>query len=128
LFTSAAGDAHGGLVRGVDLAAPTVQQDLRSQLRSGGLEALVGGDGGILLGIELARMLGVVPGDAVTVISPKGALTAVGMVPKMRRYTLVGTIEVGMYEFDSSVAYLSLPAAKDFAGLAGATGIEVKLD
>jgi lipoprotein-releasing system permease protein len=63
----------------------------------------------------------------VTVISPKGALTAVGMVPKMRRYTLVGTIEAGMYEYDSSVAYLTLPAAQDFAGLAGASGIEVKL-
>jgi lipoprotein-releasing system permease protein len=70
----------------------------------------------------------VVPGDAITVISPKGALTAVGMVPKMRRYTVAGTIEAGMYEYDSTVAYLSLAAAQDFAGLAGATGIEVKLD
>jgi lipoprotein-releasing system permease protein len=69
-----------------------------------------------------------VPGDAVTVISPKGALTAVGMVPKMRRFTVVGTIEVGMYEYDASLAYLSLPAARDFAGLAGVTGVEVRLD
>src|SRR5207248_1881968 len=81
-----------------------------------------------LLGVELARTLGVVPGDAVTVISPKGALTAVGMVPKMRRFTVVGTIEVGMYEYDASLAYLSLPAARDFAGLAGVTGVEVRLD
>jgi lipoprotein-releasing system permease protein len=128
LFTSAAGEAHGGLVRGVDLASPSVRQDLKSQLRGGSLDPLVSGEGAILLGIELARVLGVAPGDGVTVISPKGALTAVGMVPKMRRFTLVGTIEVGMYEFDSSVAYLSLPAAQDFAGLTGATGIEVKLN
>jgi lipoprotein-releasing system permease protein len=128
LFTSAGGDAHGGLVRGVDLDARAVRDDLKAQLRAGRLEPLVGGEGGILLGVELARTLGVVPGDAVTVISPKGALTAVGMVPKMRRYTVVGTIEVGMYEYDASLAYLPLAAARDFAGLAGVTGIEIRLD
>jgi lipoprotein-releasing system permease protein len=127
LFTSPGGEAHGGLVRGIDVGAPAVRAMLAAQLRTGSLDPLAGGEGAILLGVELARLLGVVPGDPVTVISPKGALTAVGMVPKMRRYTLVGTIEAGMYEFDASVAYLSLPAAKDFAGLAGATGIEVKL-
>src|SRR6266403_711162 len=127
LFTSAGGDAHGGLVRGVDFDSRVVRDDLKAQLRTGRLEAAAGGEG-ILLGVELARTLGVVPGDAVTVISPKGALTAVGMVPKMRRFTVVGTIEVGMYEYDASLAYLSLPAARDFAGLAGVTGVEVRLD
>jgi len=128
LFTSAGGDAHGGLVRGVDFDSRAVREDLRAQLRSGRLEAAEGGQGGILLGTELARALGVVPGDAVTVISPKGAMTAVGMVPKMRRYVVAGTIEVGMYEYDASLAYLSLPAARDFAGLAGVTGVEVRLN
>ncbi len=128
LFTSSGGEAHGGLVRGVDLGNPAVRADLRSQLRSGRLDPLADGEGAIMLGVEMARLLGVVPGDAVTVISPKGALTAVGMVPKMRRYTVAGTIEIGMYEYDSSIAYLALPAAQDFSGLPGVTGIEVKLD
>src|SRR5262249_56005506 len=97
-------------------------------LRSGRLEAAEGEQGGILLGVELARTLGVVPGDPVTVISPKGAMTAVGMVPKMRRYVVVGTIEVGMYEYDASLPYLSLPAPPAFAGLPGVTGVEVRLD
>jgi lipoprotein-releasing system permease protein len=127
LFTSAAGDAHGGLVRGVDFDSRAVRADLRAQLRAGRLEPAAGGEG-ILLGIELARTLGVVPGDAVTVISPKGAVTAVGMVPKMRRYTVVGTIEVGMYEYDASLAFLSLAAARDFSGLPGVTGVEIRLD
>ena len=127
LITSPGGDAHGGLVRGVDTSDPSVMADLRAQLRSGRLEAIGENEGGILLGAELARLLGVLPGDAVTVISPKGALTAVGMVPKMRRYTVTGTVQVGMHEYDSSIAYLSLTAARDFAGLPGVTGIEVKL-
>jgi len=127
LFTASGGGARGGLIRGVDLATPAVQEDLRSQLRQGSLEPLADGAPAILLGRELARILGVIPGDSVTVISPEGAMTAVGMVPKMRRYLVAGTIEIGMHEYDASLAYLSLPVAKEFAGLAGATGIEVKL-
>jgi lipoprotein-releasing system permease protein len=128
LFTAVGGGAHGGLIRGIDLGAPAVVRDLRSQLRSGDLDSLVGGDSGILLGRELARALDVAPGDAVTAIAPQGAMTAVGMVPKMRQYTVVGIFEVGMFEYDSTVAYAPLPLAQDFAGLGDrVTGIEVKL-
>jgi lipoprotein-releasing system permease protein len=127
LFTSPGGDAHGGLVRGVDLSDGAVAGDLRSHLRTGRLDSFAEGGDGILLGVELARVLGVLPGDAVTVISPKGALTAVGMVPKMRRFTVAGTIQVGMHEYDSSIAYLPLGPAREFAGLPGVTGVEVKL-
>jgi lipoprotein-releasing system permease protein len=127
LFTSPAGDAHGGLVRGVDTSDSALVADVQGQLRSGRIEGFAEGGDGILLGVELARVLGVLPGDAVTVISPKGALTAVGMVPKMRRFTVVGTIQVGMHEYDSSIAYLPLGAAREFAGLPGVTGVEVKL-
>ena len=129
LFTSSSGGAHGGLVRGIDLGAAAVVQDLRSQLRTGDLAALEGPEPTILLGSELARTLGVLAGESVTVISPQGAVTAVGMVPRMRRYLVGGTFEIGMYEFDASMAYLSLAAAREFAGLpSGVTGIEVRLD
>jgi len=128
LFTAAGGATHGGLVRGVDLAAPGVRADVRSQLRAGSLAPLADGEAAILLGVELARTLGVAAGDPVTVISPQGAVTAVGMVPKMRRYIVAGTVEVGMFEYDSSLAYLALPVAQEFAGLdKGVTGVEVKL-
>ena len=127
LFTTPGGGARGGLIRGVDLTTPAVRKDIQSQLRQGSLEPLADGQPAILLGREMARTLGLFTGDSVTVISPEGAVTAVGMVPKMRRYTLTGTIEIGMHEYDSSIAYLSLPAAKEFAGLAGVSGIEVKL-
>jgi lipoprotein-releasing system permease protein len=127
LFTTPGGGARGGLIRGVDLTTPAVRKDIQSQLRQGSLEPLADGQPAILLGREMARTLGLFTGDSVTVISPEGAVTAVGMVPKMRRYTLTGTIEIGMHEYDSSIAYLSLPVAKEFAGLAGVSGIEVKL-
>jgi lipoprotein-releasing system permease protein len=128
LFTSEGGGAHGGLVRGIDLADGDLLADIKAQLRRGTLQPLAEGQAAILLGVELARTLGVLPGDAITVISPKGAMTAVGLVPRMRRYTVAGTIELGMYEYDSSIAYMTLAAAQEFAGLpAGVTGIEIKL-
>src|SRR5207245_6266099 len=127
-FTTPNVGARGGLIRGVDLATAPFREDVRSQIRQGSVDPLADGEPAILLGRELARSLGVFPGDSVTVISPEGAVTAVGMVPKMRRYTVAGTIEIGMHEYDSSIAYLSLPLAKEFAGLAGVTGIEVKLN
>ncbi|MBI4636386.1 MAG: ABC transporter permease [Candidatus Rokubacteria bacterium] len=128
LFTGPSGGAHGGVVRGVDLGSPAVLADLRAQMRSGSVATLAGGEPAMLLGTELARMLGVIPGDSVTVISPQGALTAVGMVPRMRRYVVAGTFELGMFEYDSSIAYLPLGMAREFAGLEiGVTGVEVKL-
>ena len=128
LFTAEGGGAHGGLVRGVDLETPEILADLRAHLRSGSVDPLVDGQTAVLLGAELARTLGVVVGDPVTVISPKGAMTAVGLVPRMRRYTVVGTVEMGMYEYDASIAFMGLGQAQEFAGLpAGVTGIEVKL-
>jgi len=131
LFTARGGRATGGLLRGVDLASPAVRATLASETKLGSVEALLRPDAepAVLLGRELARSLGVVPGDFVTVISPKGAVTAVGLVPKMRRFEVAGFVEVGMYEYDSSLAYTTLRAAQEFAGLGDrVTGIEVKLD
>jgi len=130
LFTVQGGGATGGLLRGVDLEAPAVREAIASQLKGGSLDPLLqGGEPALLLGRELARTLGVIPGDTVTVISPQGAMTAVGLVPKMRRFLMAGYVEVGMYEHDASLAYTTLAAAQEFAGLGDrVTGVEVKLD
>ena len=129
LFTSPNGGATGGLLRGVDLATPAVRDAITTQVRFGSLEpVLKGSEPALVLGRELARSLGVAPGDHVTVISPQGAMTAVGLVPKMRRFLVAGWVEVGMYEYDASLAYTSLAAAQEFAGLGDrVTGVEVKL-
>ncbi|HTG10651.1 MAG TPA: ABC transporter permease [Candidatus Eisenbacteria bacterium] len=129
LFTSSGGGATGGLLRGVDLATPAVRNAIAAQIRFGSLDpVLKGSEPALVLGRELARSLGVAPGDHVTVISPQGAMTAVGLVPKMRRFLVAGWVEVGMYEYDASLAYTSLASAQEFAGLgARVTGVEVKL-
>ncbi len=131
LFTAQGGGATGGLLRGMDLASEPVRTGLAAHLRAGRLDPLLAGgpEPALLLGRELARSLGAIPGDHVTVISPQGAMTAVGLVPKMRRFVVAGVVEVGMYEYDASLAYTSLAAAQEFAGLGDrVSGIEVKLD
>jgi lipoprotein-releasing system permease protein len=131
LFTARGGGATGGLLRGVDLDSAVVRAALSAEVRLGSLEPLfrTEGEPALLLGRELARTLGVVPGDQVTVISPQGAMTAVGLVPKMRRFEVAGFVEMGMYEYDSSLAYTGLRAAQEFAGLGDrVSGLEVKLD
>jgi lipoprotein-releasing system permease protein len=130
LFTVRGGGATGGLLRGVDLDSPAVRASLASQIVLGHLDPLLRtqGEPAILLGRELASSLGAVPGDHVTVISPQGVMTAVGLVPKMRRFEVAGFVEVGLYEYDSSLAYSSLPVAQEFAGLGDrVSGVEVKL-
>ena len=129
LFTSKGGGATGGLLRGVDLDTPAVRNAIAGQVRFGKIDPLLEGqEPALLLGRELARSLSVVPGEHVTVISPQGAMTAVGLVPKMRRFLVAGYVEVGMYEYDVSLAYTTLALAQEFAGLGDkVTGVEVKL-
>lgn len=84
---------------------------------------------GIILGRELAATLAVTRGDTVSVVSPFGTMTPMGMVPKMKEFVVRGLFDTGMYEYDSKMAYTSIPAAQSFFGLGGSvTGLEVKVD
>ena len=130
LFTVKGGGATGALLRGMDVASPEVRAHLQSQLRRGSLDALTapGGEPALLLGRELARTLNAFPGDRVTVISPQGAMTAVGLVPRMRSFVVAGLVEAGLWEYDSSLALTSLATAQEFASLGDrVSGVEVKL-
>ena len=83
---------------------------------------------GIILGTELARQLGVDVGDPVTVLSPAGRPSVVGVVPRVKRFVVVGLFSSGMSEYDSALAYIGLADAQRFFGLDGAvTGLEVRV-
>jgi lipoprotein-releasing system permease protein len=83
---------------------------------------------GIILGSELANNLGVRQGEWVTVISPSGRLTPMGQVPKSKLFQVVGIIQAGMYEYDSTLAYINMEIAQQFLGTGDSvTGIEVKV-
>jgi len=83
---------------------------------------------GIIVGKELSFRLGVFLGDTLNVVSPVGPMTSFTMTPKIRPFTVVGIFESGMFEYDSSLAYVSLKEAQNFFGLGDTvTGIQVKV-
>jgi lipoprotein-releasing system permease protein len=82
---------------------------------------------GIILGQELAKQLGLSLGDPVSVVSPLGEISPLGRVPKTRPFRLAGTFESGMFEYDSTIAFISLAQAQSFLTMPGrVTGLEVK--
>lgn len=82
---------------------------------------------GIILGTELARELDVQVGEPISVVAPAGVPTVVGMVPKVRRFAVVGLFEAGMLEYDSALAFIGMEEAQRFFGLGDAiSGIEVR--
>ena len=84
---------------------------------------------GIIVGKELSFRLGVFLGDTLNVVSPVGPMTSFTMTPKIRPFTVVGIFESGMFEYDSSLAYISLREAQNFFGLGDTvTGIQVKVN
>jgi lipoprotein-releasing system permease protein len=84
---------------------------------------------GIILGKELSMRLGVFIGDSINVVSPVGPIKSFTMTPKIRPYTVVGIFESGMFEYDSSLSYISLEEAQKFFGLGNTvTGIQVKVN
>ncbi|MDE0214777.1 MAG: ABC transporter permease, partial [Deltaproteobacteria bacterium] len=125
----------GVVVRGIDPDRSSVE--LQEHLREGRLDGLktrtpATVDGrelhlpGIIIGDRLAEQLRVGLGDALQAVSPIGSPTAVGIIPRIRRFAVVGIFDSGMREYDSGLAFLGLPAAQDFFGVGKvATSIEV---
>lgn len=83
---------------------------------------------GVIIGKELAKNLNLSVGDSVNVVSPLGNMTPFGMVPKMKRFRVVGLFNTGMFEYDSTLAYIGLGEAQEFLSLGKAvTGIQLKV-
>jgi len=121
----------GAVFRGLDTRTAGKVIAMGRMIKRGSLNALdsvQNGLPGIIPGVELARQLGVQPGDELTVVSPQGKLTPLGRVPESRKYRVVAFFDSGMYEYDSSMVYVSLAEAQDFLGMDDrVTGIEVKV-
>jgi len=102
---------------------------LPKYMLAGGLEGLESRQYGIVLGVDLAGLLDVGLGDKVTVISPKARVTPAGLIPRMKRFTVVGIFQMRMQEYDSATAYIHLDdATRLFSMRDGITGLRVKLD
>jgi lipoprotein-releasing system permease protein len=119
-------DMRGAIVRGIEPALEPQVTDLAAAGK-GTLDKLVPGEFNIVLGAELARTMGVRPGDAVTLIAPGGQVTPAGVVPRLKQVTVVGTFDSGHFEYDSGLVLLHVDDAARIFRLEGPTGVRLKL-
>lgn len=127
LLVTAGKAAEGAMVRGINGSDLIKKEILKNSIKNVDLRDFQGDN--VIMGVRLATKMGVVPGDKITLISPNGKVTAFGTVPRMKSYQVIGTFDVGMYEYDSNFIFMPLETAQTYFGLKGAvTHIDVTLD
>ncbi len=129
---SVAGRTSPVQLKGIDPALEPTVTDLRRSLTTGSIAALTPRSpddrDGILLGKDLAASLGVGVGDSISILTPQGTLSPMGMMPVPRRLRVAGTFNLGLYEFDSSSGFVSLDTARRLIGSDANEFIQVRLD
>jgi lipoprotein-releasing system permease protein len=124
------GDRSSGvLLRGIDPGEENHVIDLASHLLAGHLNELTDGSYRVILGKELAEELRVKVGERVVLLVAMGDVTPLGVIPRMRAFTVSGILSVGMYEYDRRIAVTDLPdAARLLRFGKDITGIRLSLD
>jgi len=125
---SRAESMRGVVLRGVDPALEGRVSDLPKQLIMGSISDLKPGQFGVVLGTQLAGTLGVRVGDRVNLLVPEGDLTPAGMMPRMRALQVIGMIDSGHYEYDSTLAVMHWKDAAALLRMTDPTGLRVKVD
>jgi len=119
----------GALLRGVLPSMEGDVSDVVSHINGGDLDLLEEGKYSIILGSELAIALGAGIGDSITVVAPQVTIGPTGIMPRLRRFTVAGIFEVGMYEYDRGVALVHIKdAARLFRLDDNVTGLRLRLD
>jgi lipoprotein-releasing system permease protein len=127
LLSTEGGGARGGLVRGISLDDLRALHPISDHIIAGSLTSFTGDDA-IVVGVGLANSYRLRVGGSLTVISPEGAATAFGTIPRVRAYKVVAIFDAGLNDYNSSVVFLPLPAAQIFFQKPNAvTGLEIRL-
>lgn len=119
-------------VKGIDPTLERTVTEIGDALQQGDLDALehppTDGLAGIVIGEGLALKLGAFMGDEMTLLTAQGTLTPLGMMPRARRFRVVGIFNLGLHEFDTAYGYLSLGVAQRLLNREGADFIELRID
>ena len=116
------------LVRGIDPATEVLVATVQQHMKVGTLDMLKPGEWGVILGIDLARSLGVRVGEKVALVTPQGTVTPAGTVPRVKSFTVTGLFEIGWIEADSRIALIHMNDAQRLYQLGDTvTGLRVKL-
>jgi lipoprotein-releasing system permease protein len=120
---------QGALVRGVLPGYEDKVADLGKNMKAGKLSDLRAGEFGIVLGADLAMLLGVSVGEKVVLMAPQGQFTPTGVVPRIKQFRVVGLFQIGMYEYDAGLALIHMDdAAKLYRMGDNVSGLRLKLN
>jgi len=120
---------RGAVVRGILPRDEERVAQFGGHMRAGSLDALQPGRFGIVLGVDLARALGVLPGDKVALIAPQGLVTPAGVIPRLKQFTVAGIFDMGFVEADAGLALINLQDAQKLYQMGDAvSGVRLKLD
>ncbi len=120
--------ATGALIRGISPSHEGQVSEVLNHIVAGTSDALRAGEFGIILGVTLARTLSLSVGDKVTVIVPKGKVSPAGILPRLKRFTVVGLFRIDMHQYDSNIALIHIEDAARLFGKPGeVSGLRLKL-
>ena len=127
LLVTAGKSAEGAMVRGIRGEDMLRKEALAKAVEKVDMDYFEGDK--VIMGIRLARKMGVVEGDKITLLSPNGKVTAFGTVPRMKAYQVIGMFDSGMYEYDANFIFMPLDTAQVYFGLGKAvTNIDITID
>lgn len=126
ILISSGNSAEGAMVRGISKEDLLKKQVLRNGVAGLDIDKFQGDK--VIIGSRLADKMGIIPGDKITLISPNGKVTAFGTVPRMKSYEVLGTFNVGMYEYDATHLFMPMEAAQKYFSMGNSAGqIDVTL-
>ncbi|WP_243546083.1 lipoprotein-releasing ABC transporter permease subunit [Pseudodesulfovibrio tunisiensis] len=132
VMLSSRNGVKGVVLRGIDPESSKTVLSLSRDMVNGSILDLDNEEGkpGIIIGSELAKRLGLARGSEVNLLSPSGRSGAAGFTPKVRRFRVAGVFRTGMYEYDSSLGYVTIPAARKLLGFKGdiVSGLEISVN
>lgn len=127
LLVTSGRSAEGAMVRGIR-AEDLLKKEALAKAVSG-VDLKFFRDDGVIMGIRLARKMGLSEGDKITLLSPNGKVTAFGTVPRMKTYQIIGLFDSGMFEYDANFIFMPLESAQIYFGHKNSvTNIDVTLD
>ncbi|MAA73961.1 MAG: lipoprotein-releasing system transmembrane subunit LolC [Salinisphaeraceae bacterium] len=119
----------GTLIRGIMPAMESRVSTVYEHMKAGAIEDLEAGEYRMVIGAELAQLLGVDMGDKVDLMIPQASVTPAGIVPRFRRFTIAGIFQVGMFEYDRGLVLIHMKDAATLYRMGdGVTGLRLKLD
>ena len=116
-------------VRGVRPEMEDQVADIGRHMKAGRFSSLQDGQWGVVIGDELAHILGAQLGDKLTLITPEGQITPAGMIPRLKQLRVVGIYHIGMYEYDAGMVFMALgDAQRLFRTGTAVSGLRLKVD